>query len=272
MEDPIQAMKTMKRHSFACAALLAAGAVLSQAQPIAVPNGSFESQSGQGQMFGVNIFVDSWQKAPEPGFWAAIQQQTGYFWIQTAGVFVDTNPYENRDGAQAGYLLAFPGVRLFQDYTTLDWNDALPSHEFDATYQVGLSYNLTVGVFGKSSLAPGSTLQLSLYYLDESSARIVIASNVVVYSEAAFPSAAPLNLVDYQVNLPKVQAGDDWAGKHIGIQLESTVAFELATGGNWDFDNVRLTAVPEPGALSLLLTGAGAWLWRRSSRRTSLGL
>ena len=84
----------------------------------------------------------------------------------------------------------------------------------------------------------------------------------MTYSAANFPTNSPLNLVDYQVNVPTVQTGDAWAGKNIGIQLLSTSPIELATGGNWDFDNVRLTAVPEPSSLALCLFAGGLFISR----------
>jgi len=204
--------------------------------------------------------VDSWEKAPEPAYYdAAIGTPFGIPWAGTAGVFFDTNPYGNRDGSQAGYLLAFPEVTLFQDY------DSSPSHDFDAMFEVGQSYNLTIGVYGKSSLAPGSTLELSLYYRDALDAMVTLGSTTVTYSLATFPGTSPLNLLDYEVDIPTVGAGDAWAGKKIGIQLLSTTPIELATGGNWDFDNVRLTTVPEPAAISLLAFGFGGLLLRRRS-------
>jgi hypothetical protein len=128
---------------------------------------------------------------------------------------------------------------------------------------------LTIGVFGKSTLAPGSTLELSLYYLDAANNHVVVDSTTVTYSAAAFPLTPPLSLLDYQVNVPTVQPGDAWAGKNIGIQLESTTPLAMSTGGNWDFDNVRLTAVPEPGSLSLAGVGLGGLMLahRRARRR-----
>ncbi|HEX5220846.1 MAG TPA: PEP-CTERM sorting domain-containing protein [Verrucomicrobiae bacterium] len=231
-----------------------------QAQSISVPNYSFEQQSGVGWPFGTNPNVDNWQKNAEPPWFAALSG--GQIpWYGTAGVFIDSNPYGNLVGTQAGYILAFPEVALFQDYTV--------SPAFDATFEIGKAYNLTVGVYGKGSgapLAPGATLTLSLYYRNGLGDKVTLASTPVVYSSATFPSAGPFNFIDYTVSLPQVQAGDAWAGQYIGIQLESTIPFELTTGGNWDFDNVRLTAVPEPTALALLGLGLGGVFVARRRR------
>jgi hypothetical protein len=242
--------------------LATAAAIRLAAQPITVPNYSFESQTAPATYPFVNINVDSWQKAPEPAYYGpAIGTPYGIPWVGTAGVFLDVNPYANHDGVQCGYILGFPEVTLFQDYSSS------PTHDFNATFDVGKSYNLTIGVFGKNTLAPGSTLQLSLYYLDGANNHVNVGSTTVTYSSAAFPTNTPLNLVDYQVNVPTVQSSDAWAGKNIGIQLLSTTPLELSTGGNWDFDNVRLTAIPEPASLGFLSMGAAILLVARNRRR-----
>ena len=95
---------------------LAASTFTLRAQPITVPNFSFETQSGVGFPFGTNPSVDSWAKIPEPAFYTPAFGSFGIAWYQTAGVFVDTNPYLNHDGTQAGYLLAVPQVRLRESW------------------------------------------------------------------------------------------------------------------------------------------------------------
>lgn len=265
-------MITKKSKSFftyaaaGCAVLAALGGFTLPviAQPIAVPNGSMESQSGVGQPFGVNVLVDSWEKPSRPAYFESVETNYSIFWIQTAGAFVDSNtPYANLHGSQAGYLLSFPQVALFQDYETRDWNDGEPTHEFNAIYEAGKAYQLTVGVFGKN-MTEGSMFNLSLYYRDAQSSMVPVSSTTITYQAANFPSAQPRNLVDYQVNVPTVLANDAWAGKHIGIKLESTFGYG---DGYWDFDNVRLAAIPEPGSLVLLASGLGCLVWWSRTRR-----
>lgn len=232
-----------------------AGTVSACAISIPVPNASFELQPAPSGPPFVNLFIDSWQKAAEPAYYnAAIGTPFGIPWFGTTGLFIDSNPYDNRTGSQAAYLLGFPQVSLSQDF------NSSPNHEFDAKYEVGLSYTLTVGVFGKGSLAPGSTLALRLYYLSDQNEPITVNSTTVTYTGEAFPVTLPnpLHLVDYSVSIGTVSASDPWAGKHIGIQLEATNPLELSTGGNWDVDNVRLEAIPEPGVLALGSLGAFA--------------
>ncbi|MEO6034297.1 MAG: PEP-CTERM sorting domain-containing protein [Verrucomicrobiota bacterium] len=220
-------------------------------QSINVPNGSFESQSGAGQPFGVNINIDSWQKADRPAYFPE-SGYNGFFWVQTAGVFVDTNPYGNRVGAQAGYLLPFPGAGISQDLSSPD-----------AKFQVGMSYNFTLGLFAKA--ATNGILQLSFYYRDGLNNMVPVGvPTTITYSEAAFPITPSLNFVDYSVATPTVLSGDAWAGQNIGLKIDSVYGEGT---GNWDFDNARLTAVPEPVSIALLALGAGGILITRMGRR-----
>lgn len=262
---------TAQPHRNAALLLLALGLTFANArataQSIFVPNYSFESQSGVGFPFETNPFLDSWQKIGEPAYYAFLGGGVPP-WYGTSGAFVNASiynptPYSNTTGAQAGYILMAPQVTLFQDYTTS------PTHDFNATFEVGKAYNLTIGLFAKSSFGPipeGSTLELSLYYLDGLNNKVKVGSTVVSYAAAAFPLSPTLSLIDYQVNVPTVTAGDAWAGQHIGIQLESTIPLELTSFGNWDFDNVRLTAVPEPTTLALVGLGLSGILLNRSRR------
>jgi len=244
------ANKTRFRIAAIAAGLLAAGLAGLHAQPITVPNFSFESQLAPNTSPFVNINIDSWQKIAEPSFYTPAFGSSGVPWVGTAGVFFDTNPYPNKDGNQLGYILAVPQVTLFQTLS--------------ATFQAGESYNVTLGVFGKPSVAPGSTLELSLYYLDNLNNEVTVGSTTITYSAGAF---SVTNLVDFTASTAQIDPNSQAAGKNIGIQIESTVPIENTSFGNWDFDNVRLNAVPEPASVSLLAVGLGGWLLARARRR-----
>ncbi len=199
------------------------------AAPIPVPNGSFESPP---TTFAFPA-IDAWQQTPLD------------FFAPVSGVFSNVPPpIDNCDGTQLGFLFAAPDATVFLDYDAVDWMTA--THLFEATYQVGASYTFTAAVIGGTNLAvpmqEGTTLQMSLYYRDLSNNIVTLAARTITNSGSLFPS--PFHLVDFQVDLPVVQATDAWAGKHIGLQFLSTTTDTNLFGGYWDLDNVRLTSGP----------------------------
>lgn len=246
-------------------ALLTASASALTAGPIPVPNGSFESQIAPPAYPYITTLVDSWQKAPKPAWFD--ETANNIYWDQTAGLFQNTpagfpNHIDNLDGNQGLYFLPIPQVALFQDYQTTAWNQSTPSHAFNATYEVGQSYQLTVGVIGGlGGMTAGASLQLSLYYRDGANQPVTVAATPILFTAGSFPSAT--HFLDFSVTVPEVQAGDAWAGQHIGVQLLSTSG---DGAGYWDMDNVRLTAVPEPAAGALLGLGLSALCLARNRR------
>lgn len=254
----------------ACAAallVLTTGHRALQAETVSVPNGSFESPTPPAG-FPVNTSIDAWQETPQP-VWYDPAGFGGVTWDQLTGVFPNTAPgsanhIDNLDGSQAAYIFAVAGAGVFQDYNSTDWSHPSPLHLFDAKFQVGMAYDLTVGVLGGSGMADGATLQLSFYYRDAGNNPVTIAGTDIPYSLANFPTITHLN--DYQLSLPVVQAGDPWADQNIGVAITAT-----GMGGTyWDVDNVRVQAVPEPGTLSLFALGFGGfWLARARARRSA---
>ena len=234
--------------------LLAGGSGINPAHAasLSVPNSSFESPA----TLYVDVNVGSWQKAPKPAWYA---EAGGFLWTQLTGTFKNSAPgsfdhIENCEGAQGLWLFAVPESGLFQDYESQDANSPAPTHEFNATFKVGRTYALTVGVIGGGGgMSNGAPIELSLYYRDAASNRVQIASTQVTHSPAVFPDRN--HFVDFHVEVPTVKATDPWAGEHIGIGILSTVTTNLQ-GGYWDLDNVRLAESSAPVlAAAMLIDG-----------------
>ncbi len=267
--------KTVRRQTIGVLASIlatAVGASALRADPtsISVPNGSFESPPVPPGLPAYPT-LDAWQKAPEPSWFAgsAVQATLAGFgegWDATTGAFPNTGtpPISNMDGAQAAYMFAVPQAELYQDIT-------------GATYQAGKSYQLVVGVIGGSggyyqAMADGTTMDIRLYYRDPNiltgDNRVTIpgADTTITYHTGDFGDRTQFE--DFAVDTPVVNPSDPWNGQTIGIQLISVSPDASSLDPNnplaeWDLDNVRLTAVPEPGALVLLAVGAGLGLLRR---------
>ena len=220
--------------------LLAASAPL-QAGNLYLPNASFEAPV----VPQVNPYaipdLDAWEKSAQPD-WYDPSQNYDTPWAALMGTFYNV-PFpgefiDNCDGNQAAFIFALPGTAIFQDYNSMDEASTNASHGFNAKFNVGRSYHLTVGVIGGGGgMQPGATLQLSLYYRDASSNRVIVAASTITNSTASFPTNT--HLVDFQVQTSTVQPGDAWAGQNLGVQIASTVGFDIP-GGYWDLDNVRL--------------------------------
>jgi hypothetical protein len=203
---------------------------------ITIPNGSFELPP---TTF-VATNIDYWQQTP-----GADTGLTGVFVNTAPG---DTNHIDNCDGNQAAWVWAYPGVALAQDYDSTDWANPIPTHAFNATFEVNKAYTLTVGVIGNTNvLRLGATLELSLYYRNPASQMVTVAATTVTNSGQLFPTHT--HLVDFSVQVPGVLPTDPCVGQHIGVQIASTVAPELANG-YWDVDNVRLVETPLPALLN----------------------
>ncbi len=234
------------------AALIAAASLVTwtgdlQAGPLFVPNASFESPVVPLVTPYASPDIDSWQKSPQPA-WYIPSQNHDTPWEYLMGEFYNVpfpgSSIDNCDGTQAAFLFALPEAGLFQDYDSIYGTNTVPSHAFNATFNVGRFYNLRVGVIGGGGgMQPGATLQVSLYYRDASSNMVSVAAITITNSTDLFPTNT--HLVDFSVHTPGVRATDPWAGQNIGVQLVSTVGFELA-GGYWDLDNVRLTETIAP--------------------------
>jgi len=109
-------------------------------------------------------------------------------------------------------------------------NGATISQTVGATVQPGVTYILTVDLGRRTDLPFTGSAELLL-------------GTDVCKATGATPSAGQFSLFKAECTGTSLEAGAP-----ITIQL-------LASGAQTGFDNVRLTAVPEPSALSLLGTG-----------------
>ncbi|MFN0066227.1 MAG: PEP-CTERM sorting domain-containing protein [Limisphaerales bacterium] len=237
-------MNSFRHPSFCFALVLAATSAGLPAAAVSVPNHSFEAPVVPQGFPALTIF-DSWQKAPAPDGFPADQ------WANLSGMFPnapvgDPRHLQNADGNQVAFLFPVPGVAV--------------SQELGSLFEVGLSYDLRIGLRGGGALTPGATFQISLFY-NAGGSPVTVASTQV--SATADYVTTPV-LFEIGAQSPVVQAGDAWAGKNIGVRLLATSANGAPGTAYWEADNVRVTAVPEPGTLTLLgLGAAGGWLWRR---------
>jgi hypothetical protein len=242
--EKVRKLNRLLNQTFLLLLLISSGAL--EAGPITVPNASFESPATPF----VSLIFDSWQRTPQPVWW---DENASGPWTNLTGIFKNTAPgsvdhIDNCDGNQAAWLFANPDTGFFQDYDSMAWNDPAPTHAFDAKFEAGKFYRLTVGVIGGGySMLPETPLEASFYYRDAASNKVVVAATTITYSSAYFSNRT--QLVNFTVTTPVVRLDDPWAGLNIGIQFLSVVTPELA-GGYWDLDNVRLTSLLAPALLN----------------------
>jgi hypothetical protein len=204
-------------------------------ESITIPNGSFESPTTTY----ASPFMDYWQKNPKPDWYD--EGGGAFLWTQLTGEFSNQPPayIDNCDGKQAAWMFVIPEVAIFQDY------DFPTNHAFNATYEVGKSYHLTVGIIGTGGgMLQGATFELALYYRDATTNMVVVAATSVTNTSDIFSNNT--HFIDFHADSAFVNASDPWAGQHIGIRLLSSITDTNLEGGYWDLDNVRLTTTSAP--------------------------
>jgi thiamine pyrophosphokinase len=204
-------------------------------EAILIPNGSFESPVTTY----ASPFMDSWQKTPKPDWY---DETGGFSWTQLTGQFSNQPPsyIDNCDGKQAAWMFVIPEVGIFQDY------DYPTNHAFNATYEIGKSYHLTVGLIGGAQVlqVDGATCEIALYYRDSASNVTVVAATTVTNLPTIFSNKT--HFIDFHADSAFVKASDPWAGEHIGVRVFSSITDTNLEGGYWDLDNVRLTSTRAP--------------------------
>ena len=191
---------------------------LIESLPVSIPieNASFEAPFVDPNAFPALPLVDQWIETDND---TAGSTNTGVFANTPGG---KTDHIVNPDGNQLVFLGSELGNGLEQ--------------ELNANYKAGCDYSLTVAVgissrFPPSIIEPVDTLELVLFYRDESDVIVDISRQTV-----NAVGLSPQQLVDFSLYLPTVQSSDSWAGKAIGVALRAVGM----PGGFWDLDNVRL--------------------------------
>ncbi len=240
----------------ALAVLLLTSPVLSQAVSIPVPNYDFASPYQGDLPPYAEAGVSDWVQSPQPAWWTGGSQG----WMDSVGVFVNV-PQEWIDNLvpsggtsvyqQAAFMFATPGLQL--------------SQTLSSTFQVGQSYQLTVGIEGGGyGMAIGTPMEIGLYYLDGIGNQVMVGTTTVLNDLALSPGSYITNLPDRYLTIPVVTASDPWAGQNIGVALIQT-SNSSNEGGYWDIDNVRLTS-----SIPAVWTGAaGNTNWSNSGNWTN---
>ena len=245
----------------AFAVLLLASPGLSQSISIPIPNYDFASPYVPDFSPYTVAGVSNWVQSPPPAWWTA-DGYTTQQWDDNVGVFINV-PSEWIDNLvpsggtavhqQAAFMFSAPGLELSQTLST--------------SYQVGTSYQLTVGIEGGGQGMPlGVPMQIELYYLDGSGNQVPVGTTTVLNDLTLNPYLGQYitDLPDRQLTIPAVAAGDPWAGQNIGVALLQIAS--TANTGYWDIDNVRLTATTASITAS---TTASTAVWTGAAGNTN---
>jgi hypothetical protein len=163
------------------------------------------------------------------------------------------------DGSQLAYI--------FANSIPDSLNGQVMDHAFtqvtSLTLQAGKQYQLTMGVANaQSAPPPDSVLTMSLFAYDAANPGVeqLIASKQITNNG----DLNGLSLTDFSA--PSGVIGGSTIGKQIGIRITThTDPRPASSTGQFDFDNIRLTLIPEPG--SALMLASAAFLTLRSHRR-----
>lgn len=224
----------MKLKRFAFTALFSAVVLnigASRAATIALSNPSFEAPPVDPNVAPAYPFIMDWTDFPKPAFW---DENTFGSWDNLTGVF--PNPptaaqgrIDNLDQNQAAYVFATAGAGFFQDSA--------------AKFEVGNTYQVSALFTGSTSVPPvdGTTIALSLYYRNAANEMVTVGSTNIAYNATTFTD--PLHMGTFTATVPAVKASDAWAGKTLGVSIQSTAAPDKS-GGVWDVDRVQVSSAP----------------------------
>ena len=242
----------------ALAVLLLASPALSQPVSIPVPNYDFSSPYvppstpyAHARRLGLGAVKDARRVACD-GLTA---------WQDAVGTFV------NVPGQWITNLVPSGGTSVHQQAAWMFSDAGLQlSQTLSYSFQVGESYQLTVGIEGGGQgMPPGTPMEIGLFYYDAGGHQVMVGTKTVL-NDLALTGATNSYisyLPDRYLAIPAVAAGDPWAGQNVGIALIQPNSG--TTRGYWDINNVRLTS-----ALPAFWSGAaGNMSWSNTGNWTN---
>lgn len=186
--------------------------------------------------------------------------------VAGTGIFENPPPSDpshlaNATGSQIAYIFA----NSFADVPTGEVRDHAFTQVLDDTYVAGQQYRLTVDLANASVPPPSnSVLTLALFAYDSANPGVELP----LASTAVTP--AMLNgetLEPFTATTAAIAGGA--AFKQVGVRISTHTDPTVASAtGQFDFDNVRVTVVPEPvTAATAGLLGTALLAGRRRRRR-----
>lgn len=206
---------------------------------------------------------------------STVEFSPGYFVNIDTIVWQNPTDYRRVDNLVPDYSVTLEQMQAMGDGANYPYQGcasiaANTGNEFSqilsTSFQAEQAYSLTVGVghnYGTADQVPAASayLTIALYYVDGASQRHIVASKDIYNDAATALSANHLN--DFTADSNLLAASDPAIGQPIGLLLTSTGP----AGGFFNVSNVRLTAVPEPASLAVLLGAPALLLARRRSVR-----
>lgn len=188
---------------------------------------------------------------------------------------VDPIPNTHGDGVgfdQIGFMLADPAANGGTDPDDEDFVSIY--QQSTDVFEAGKDYRFTLAVGQAVTFTAGDTapLRIAIGKIDDtpglegSEVFDEIVGRSVLASE--LDNSGTGELRDFFVDLEAAGLDPALVGESIAVQIRVAVPDDLQgedlfnTGGAFNYDNARLTAVPEPGSLALLSV-AGLALFRR---------
>jgi hypothetical protein len=162
---------------------------------------------------------------------------------------------EGANGSQLAYIFSHTQA----DVNTNQRVDHSFTQVLPTTFVLGNQYQLQIG-FANAQAVAGTDAELKFALFDASN-----PSTDLVFDTLSSADLNGTSLTDFAIVTTPVTG--DAAGHQIGIRIMThTDVGSSSAQGQFDFDNVRLTIVPEPGGVALCAVAAGLFM-RRGRRR-----